>query len=225
MDKNTPHAKKSFVEVPRTARYFSLNSVQPNTKNVWLVFHGYGQLAEYFIKHFENLNPEENFVIALEGLSRFYVDGLSGRVGASWMTKDDRELEIQDQSNYINLVLEHAGIDPRDKAYNLIVLGFSQGTATAVRWFANNGIRPSQLILWAGSFPHDVNALENADIFNELPVHFVYGNEDQFLKDINIEKKTSEFEKMGMKLNVWTFEGKHVMNRPTLAKIVDSFDQ
>ena len=224
MDKNTPHAKKSFVEVPRTARYFSLNSVQPKTKNVWLVFHGYGQLSEYFIKHFENLNPEENFIIALEGLSRFYVDGLSGRVGASWMTKDDRELEIQDQSNYINLVLEDAGIDPLDKSYNLIVLGFSQGTATAVRWFANNEIRPSQLVLWAGLFPHDVNALEKADIFSELPVHFVYGNEDQFLKDVNIEEKTSEFEKMGMKLNVWTFEGKHVMNRTTLAKIVGSFD-
>jgi predicted esterase len=69
-----------------------------------------------------------------------------------------------------------------------------------------------------------VNAIEQSDIFKNLPVHFVYGDKDQFLKDVNIEEKTAEFENMGMKLSVWPFEGKHVMDRPTLAKIVGSFD-
>ncbi len=215
---------KSLVEVPRTARYYKLNTLSKQTKNIWIVFHGYGQLAEYFIKHFENLDAEENFIIAPEGLSRFYVDGLAGRVGASWMTKEDREEEIKDQSNYINAVLEDAGVDTSNAACQLIVLGFSQGTATAVRWLANNGVRPSQLVIWAGSFPHDVDAIEKSDIFKNLPVHFVYGDEDQFLKDVNIEEKTAEFEKMGMKLSVWPFEGKHVMDKPTLAKIVGSFE-
>jgi predicted esterase len=215
---------KSFVEVPRTARYYKLNTVSQKTENIWIVFHGYGQLSEYFIKHFEELDAEENFIIAPEGLSRFYVDGLTGRVGASWMTKEDREEEIKDQSNYINAVLNDAGVDFSDVSYRFIVLGFSQGTATAVRWFANNGIRPSQLVLWAGSFPHDVNAIEQSDIFKNLPVHFVYGDKDQFLKDVNIEEKTAEFENMGMKLSVWPFEGKHVMDKPTLAKIVGSFE-
>jgi len=219
-----PHLTKSFVEVPRTARYFSLNSVQPTTKNIWIVFHGYGQLAEYFIKHFENLDSEENFVIAPEGLSRFYVDGLAGRVGASWMTKEDREEEIKDQSNYINAVLKSAGVDPSNDLHQFNVLGFSQGTATAVRWFVNNEIRPSQLVLWAGSFPHDVDTNQHEYIFKNLPAHFVYGNKDQFLKDINMDEKTAEFEKMGINLRVWKFEGKHVMDKPTLAKIVNSFD-
>jgi len=220
-----PHVTKSLVEVPRTGRYFSLNSVQQTTKNIWIVFHGYGQLAEYFIKHFEDLEADENFVIAVEGLSRFYVDGLTGRVGASWMTKEDREEEIKDQSSYINAVLVDAGVGTKDDSYRFVVLGFSQGTATAVRWFVNNRIRPSQLVLWAGSFPHDVDTLKKRDIFQGLPVHFVYGNEDQFLRDVNIEEKTSGLKKMGMKLKVWPFEGKHAMDKPTLAKIVDSFDQ
>ena len=80
-------------------------------------------------------------------------------------------------------------------------------------------------MLWAGSFPHDVDAIKQQQIFKDLPVHFVYGDEDQFLKDVNIEDKTTEFEKMGMNLRVWQFEGKHVMDKPTLAKIVDSFDK
>ena len=216
--------KKYNVQTPRTARFYKLNSVKPETKNIWIVFHGYGQLAEYFIKHFEKLDPKENTVIALEGLSRFYVEGLTGRVGASWMTKEDREDEIIDQTAYVNAVLDASEIDPKNAKQRIIVLGFSQGTATAVRWFVNNGIRPDQLVLWAGSFPHDVDTKKHGSIFRDLSVHFAYGHEDPFLKHINVEEKTGEFEAMGMKLNVWPFNGKHAMDKPTLQKIVDSFE-
>lgn len=219
-----PRTTKSFVEVPRTARYYRLNYVQPQTKNVWIVFHGYGQLAEYFIKHFEELNENENCVIAVEGLSRFYVDGLTGRVGASWMTKDDREQEIVDQSNYINTVLKDAGIDTNSPDYNLIVMGFSQGTATAIRWMVNNDVRPEHLVMWAGSFPHDVDTTKKPEIFNGLSLHYAYGLQDQFLKDVDMDEKLEEMKKTGMEIRNWTFEGKHVMDKPTLARIVNSFE-
>lgn len=218
-----PQVTKSLVEVPRTGRYFRLNSVQPMTKNVWIVFHGYGQLAEYFIKHFEDLDENENCIIAVEGLSRFYVDGLTGRVGASWMTKDEREQEIVDQSNYINTVLKDAGIDSNSSQYNLIVMGFSQGTATAIRWMVNNNVRPKHLLMWAGSFPHDVDATKDSEIFKGLSLHYAYGLEDQFLKDVDMNEKLEEMKKTGMEIRSWTFDGKHVMDKPTLAKIVDSF--
>jgi len=214
---------KSFVEVPRTARYFRMGELGENTKNIWLVFHGYGQLAEYFIRHFDELNTDENLVVAFEGLSKFYVEGLTGRVGASWMTKEDRELEIIDQTNYINKVINDCGIDLRKSTSRIIVLGFSQGTSTAVRWLANASFRPSELVLWAGSFPHDVDAKSLPKIFNGLNVHFAYGNEDQFLTQINVQERIEEFERSGMNMNVWPFEGKHVMDKPTLKRIVDSF--
>lgn len=216
-------SEKRIVETTKTARYFSLNSVQATTENVWIVFHGYGQLAEYFIKHFENLDPDKNFIVAPEGLSRFYVEGLTGRVGASWMTKEDREEEIEDQTKYINAVLKDCGIDLNSKSSRIIVLGFSQGTATAVRWCVKNGVRPTELVLWAGSFPHDVDSAKHRNIFKRLSTHFVYGHGDPFLQHINVEDKTAEFKKMGMQLNVWPFEGKHTMDNPTLEKIVDSF--
>lgn len=217
------HSNKSTLKVSRTGRYFTLNSVQEQTKNIWIIFHGYGQLAEYFIKHFENLDSEENFVIAPEGLSRFYIDGTSGRVGASWMTKEDRNDEVFDQTNYLNSVIENCGVNPETDAPRIIVLGFSQGATTAVRWFTNCGFRPAQLILWAGSFPHDVNTSSHPAIFGNLPTHFVYGNEDPFLQNINVQSKVAEFEQMGLNLKLWTFDGKHNMDKPTLDKIVDSF--
>ncbi|MBL4585484.1 MAG: esterase [Flavobacteriales bacterium] len=219
-----PQIVKSLVEVRRTARYYTLNSVQEKTKNVWIVLHGYGQLAEYFIKHFKNLDSEENFIIAPEGLSRFYVEGLTGRVGASWLTKEDREDEIKDQSNYINAVLKDCNIDLKNSSYRIIVLGFSQGTAAAVRWMVNNNIRPDQLILWAGMFPHDVNGSDYPQLFKNLPLHFVYGHEDQFLHHIKVEEKTAELQNIGFDVKIWEFNGKHVMDRPTLTKIVSSFE-
>ncbi len=217
------YSKKSTLKVARTGRYFTLNSVNKQTKNIWIVFHGYGQLAEYFIKHFENLDLEENFVIAPEGLSRFYIDGTSGRVGASWMTKEDRDDEVMDQTDYLNSVIENCGVNPELDAHRIIILGFSQGTATAVRWFTNRGFRPSQLILWAGSFPHDVSPKMHSTIFENLPTHFVYGTEDPFLQHINMHNKAAEFEQMGLDLNLWTFDGKHIMDKPMLDKIVNSF--
>lgn len=218
-------ATKSFIEVPRTSRYFSLNAITEKTKNIWMVFHGYGQLAEYFIKHFEELDAEENAIIAVEGLSRFYVDGLSGRVGASWMTKDDRELEIKDQSNYINAVLKDVGVEPNSSDYNFIVMGFSQGTATAIRWMVQNQVRPKHLVMWAGSFPHDVDATKNQEIFDGLSLHYAYGLEDQFLQNVDMNEKFEQMKITGMQPTTWTFEGKHVMHKATLAKIVNSFDR
>jgi len=201
-----------------------MNSLQSKTKNIWVVLHGYAQLAEYFIRHFGNLNPNENFIIAPEGLSRFYVEGLTGRVGASWLTKDDRQSEIKDQSNYINAVLQDCQVNLKDSSCRFIILGFSQGTAAAVRWMVNNAIRPNQLILWAGAFPHDVDADQHPEIYRNLPLHFAYGDEDQFLQFFKMEESMAKFKQAGIKLNQWTFNGKHSMDKPTLDRIVSSFE-
>ena len=130
---------KNTLLVPKTARYYTLGAAPYITKTVWFVLHGYGQAAEYFIRHFSDLDLGMNVVIAPEGLSRFYVNGLTGRVGASWMTKEDREDEIKDQCEYLNAVAMDAGIDLQNPKQKIVLLGFSQGTATTVRWLLNSG--------------------------------------------------------------------------------------
>ena len=64
--------EKHHLKVSRTARYFTLGELNEQTKNVWFVCHGYGQLAEYFIRNFEAINDGENLIVAPEALSRFY---------------------------------------------------------------------------------------------------------------------------------------------------------
>ena len=90
------------ISIPRTARYFTIGEITPNTKNIWFVLHGYGQLAKKFIEPFEELSNDETVIIAPEALSRFYLNGGNGNIGANWMTKEDRDNEINDYVNYLD---------------------------------------------------------------------------------------------------------------------------
>ncbi|MFN8394409.1 MAG: hypothetical protein U0176_07025 [Bacteroidia bacterium] len=74
---------EKHLAVTRTARYFQAGELSPKTRRLWIVLHGYGQKASFFIKHFEHLVDGGDCVIAPEGLSRFYLDGKWERVGAT----------------------------------------------------------------------------------------------------------------------------------------------
>jgi hypothetical protein len=57
-----PHtAQVHTIPVRRTARYYTLGEISSATREVWFVIHGYGQLAEYFIRHFRGMN-DGNFL-------------------------------------------------------------------------------------------------------------------------------------------------------------------
>ena len=119
------------------ARYYTLGHLGPSTKSVWFVLHGYGQLAAYFIKKFDTLKDNNIYVIAPEALSRFYVDPLqstgraSDRVGATWMTKENRLTDIENYLTYLNRL--YLNLDLPDSV-PVTILGFSQGAATVSRW-------------------------------------------------------------------------------------------
>ena len=88
--------QENHIKIAKTARYFQLAEIGSEIREVWFVCHGYGQHAGYFLKHFECLNNGGRLIVAPEGLSRFYLDGFYGRIGASWMTREDRLNDIKD---------------------------------------------------------------------------------------------------------------------------------
>src|SRR3989344_4462325 len=126
------------IVIPKTARYFILNELSEKIEQVWFVCHGYAQLANYFINNFDELDKSKNLIIAPEGLHRFYWKGFSERVVASWMTKEDRESDIEDYVNYLNVVYDEVISSIKNKNVKINILGFSQGTATVCRWLAND---------------------------------------------------------------------------------------
>ncbi|HXA01201.1 MAG TPA: hypothetical protein VNW99_04385 [Cytophagaceae bacterium] len=211
--------QKHYFTTPRTARYFTLGN--PGAETIWFVCHGYGQLAEYFIKNFDGLDLQKNFIVAPEALSRFYLEGFSGRVGATWMTKEERVPEINDHINYLNSLYE-LFLKKRTEV-RINILGFSQGVPAVCRWVAHGKVKFDKLILWAGIFPPDLNTDFSFTVENLLKdklTYIVYGKQDQFLK----EEHLSEIEKFKLikpDLNVLIYEGKHEINKAILKKISD----
>src|SRR5512144_1837643 len=117
----------------RSARYYTLGPAAAAAREVWFLLHGYGQLAGRFLIAFQALDDGSRCLIAPEALSRFYLGEATGRhdkVGASWMTREDRLTDIADYVRYLDGLYGDLVSGRRDGG-GVTVLGFSQGTATA----------------------------------------------------------------------------------------------
>jgi predicted esterase len=211
------------LTVTRTARYQQLGEISATTRQLWLVAHGYGQLAEYFIRHFAHLHtadPTGTVIVAPEGLSRFYLTGTSGRVGASWMTRADRLTEIDDQNDYLSQLLAQLLTQcPTD--VRVTILGFSQGTATVSRWLTRNAItwRPHQLVLWAGDFPVDIDDAAARQLLVQLPVTLISGNQDEYVPADKLQEQAEALRQQGARVTTIHFEGGHTLNREVLYQL------
>jgi predicted esterase len=211
--------KQLTLQIPRTAHYTQLGEFTHNTKTVWLVCHGYGQLAPYFAQHFNQLDPETNVIIAPEGISKLYLQGFSGRVGASWMTKEHRLDEIQDYITYLDLLLWKISREA-PQTFRLNILGFSQGAATVCRWVAASKVNCDKLVLWAGHFPEDVEVPESLTT-NVKKIYLVYGDQDDFITPEKVKDQEHVFKNLNFNYQLIRFNGKHELNNTVLQQLQD----
>ena len=198
------------------ARYYKQGDNGPK-KSVWFVLHGYGQLATYFIKKFSILSEMGHKVIAPEGLHRFYQLGFTGRVGASWMTREDRLRDIHNYLTYLDAVYSAEIADPSDTSIN--ILGFSQGAATASRWVTQTDVQFDKLILWAGIFPPDMKFDLSRSRLHGKKIYLTYGTEDHFVTQEKLDEQQSLVAKLDVSPEVIIFDGGHEIDKSTLEKI------
>lgn len=203
------------ITIDFKARYFLLGTPSPAIKHVWFVCHGYGQLAHYFIKKFQILDNGTCLIVAPEGLSRFYLQGFSGRVGATWMTKEARENDITNYITYLNTVAESI-IDRLDEDVHITLLGFSQGAATAARWITQSNLNFRRLILWAGIFPEDLDIISARKKLSATKTFLVIGDQDPLISPDISEKQAIQYEKLGTDPEVVRFTGGHEINEGVL---------
>lgn len=215
--------RENHIEVTRTARYLTLGSAGPETSQVWFCCHGYRQLAGRFLRRFQALDDGACHVVAPEGLSRFYVDRASGphgpehRVGASWMTREDRLNEIADYVRYLDSLA--ALVLPNVDGARRIVLGFSQGVHTVSRWVASGGIRPNRLVLWGAYFPSDLDMDAAARALEGVSLTLVRGHEDAAVSDAMEAREVARLEEWGIDYEVDTHPGGHDIDEALLKRI------
>ena len=214
--------KQHFIEVKRTAEYYTLQPEETEVEKVLFVIHGYSQLPEFFINHFRNLPELGIAVVAPSGLSLSYQSGFYGRVGASWMTKHNRENEIKDYLAYLDQL--YAEVRNKYKAArSFSVLGFSQGTATASRWFAASGHQLDHLLLTAGYVAEDadLHALKNK--LGEGEINFFVGKNDSYMKTEKVEAHKKFLEGNGLPYTVQEFDGGHEIPKEMLLEFMGKF--
>ncbi|MBC7383752.1 MAG: hypothetical protein H7296_12305 [Bacteroidia bacterium] len=205
---------KNYLETKKTARYFTLNTLSDQTKTILIVIHGYAQTAAHIIENFVSVS-EDCFVLAPEGLNRFYSRGFGGTPTANWMTSLERETEIADYIYYFDQLYTHLNLN-NFTAAKVIVLGFSQGVSTSSRWVQATSHKIDGFILIAGEIAIEMQQ-HLPDKIKVLPKAFFIGNNDNLF---TAEKVEMMKELLGKKTLFEMFAGKHEINEHCLKLVV-----
>lgn len=207
--------KEKSLSYTITNTYSTLNERTDKTKTVWLVFHGIGYLSKYFLKYFKHLDTEENYIIAPQAQSKYYLNGEYRHVGASWLTRENLEEGIENMLNYLDKIFEAENLS---EVENLNILGYSQGVSVATRFVARRKIQCENLIMLSGKVPQELDA-NDFKFLDKTKFSFIYGTEDEYLKPGIVQVEKDRLQDIFSKnLEIYTFNGGHEVNTELISK-------
>ncbi|MCK0192116.1 esterase [Arenibacter sp. F20364] len=213
-------SQEKQISYNTTNTYSTLNTLNEKTRNVWIVFHGIGFLSRYFIKYFSELPKEENYIIAPQAPSKYYLTKDYKHVGASWLTKENRVLETTNVLSYMDNLIAEEKIPSHCQ---LIVLGFSQGVSIATRWTAKSKINLDQLILYAGGIPDELTPDDFKFLLSgDTKIRLVLGNKDEFITEVRMKIEKEKLDSLfGGKAQLIEFDGGHEIKKDILINLVE----
>ncbi len=214
------------LAVQRSARYVLIGDDDPLDR-LWVVLHGYRQLATTFIRRFVPHAGGGLWIVAPEALNRFYLDpgpgrhGPDSRVGATWMTREDRTAEIADYVGYLDRLVDHlfdeAGVDG---AVPVHLLGFSQGAHTAARWAVLGRHHLEQVVLWGSDLPADLDAERAAPRLSATDLVLVEGARDEYRSESLRREQEARLREWGVTPRRLEHPGGHELDQDLLAALV-----
>jgi predicted esterase len=193
--------------VQQTARWFTIGAEPSSCEEIIIILHGYGQHPAFMLDGLKDLITPTRCICAPEGLSRFYVSGFEGRVGASWMTRDERSTDINDHLAYLNQWWQHLHV-PASAVITLI--GFSQGVATASRWLAS-GFAPDSAIFHSGTLPAEWKSEQPVFSDRLSEIVSIRGSSDTIYSAEAHREAATFFENTGLNFETTEVEGTHKM--------------
>lgn len=221
----TDALRVDHISVTRSARYAILGKPGPEVRELWVVLHGYRQLAERFGRRFARVAGPERLVVAPEGLNKFYLEDAPGRhgpesrVGATWMTREDRDTEIRDYVRYLDQLCDHVAGGLGDGVRTL-GLGFSQGCHTLARWAALGAVDFDVLVFWGEVFPPDLDLDAAREGFGGAQLLSVQGREDRHLTPDLLARQQGQLDSMGRTMSTHWHAGGHRLEADTLLEVL-----
>ena len=190
----TPVHGRFLVEAPS----------DPRSCPLLVGFHGYGASAEKHLNELRKIPGASQWVLcAVQALHPFY--NRTGEVIASWMTRQDRELCIEDNVRYVAGVVEELKrtLPVGDR---LVFLGFSQGAAMAYRAAAGSGHRCHGLVVLGGDVPPE---LDERDLAGFPPVLLGRGSSEEWYDAAKMEHDVEILRRKGIDVRPVVFTGGH----------------
>ncbi len=183
-------------------------------------------MARDFAAIFAPVSGPARAIVAPEALSRYYLDDTpsgshaSSPVGATWMTREDRDSEIADQISYLDSLHDVVAAQAAPGA-GLTVLGFSQGVATVCRWLDRGRTRADRLICWGGAIPDDVRLGVDSPIRHPV-LWLVAGSRDIYATAERVAHQESVLRAAGVAFTRLAFDGGHRLDDATMRRLADS---
>jgi predicted esterase len=229
------------LRVARTARYYTIGGpvAVPGAapavaqdaaaddgswapREVWVVCHGYAQLARSFVRAFAVVADATRLIVAPEALNRFYAERAPGvsardaRVAATWMTREDRAHEVADYVAYLDAVAERV---TQDVAYPLpmTALGFSQGAATVSRWAALGATPLARVVLWGAGPAHDLPL--GPSTFRGAELTLVSGIADEHMGAADVARLQQRLTDAGTAYTLHRYDGGHRIDADVLRRL------
>lgn len=162
-------------------------------------------------------------IVAPEALSRFYVE-VSGKthadthVGASWMTREDRLSDIEDNVEYLDALHAHIATLLEGASPTFTVLGFSQGVATVSRWLERTTVRADRALFWGGIIPADID-LAAAPALRAARITVVACTADEHATPEMLASQNARLTASGIAYEHVSFNGSHRIDREVLGRV------
>jgi len=144
------------IETRTHGRY--LVSAPPQADAPLLVgFHGYGENAEDGLRRLQTIPGTDRWLlVSVQALNRFYRTR-TNEIVASWMTRQNRELAIDDNITYVSSVIRKVR-EEWSAGTTLVLAGFSQGVAMAFRAAVSVDPAVTGVIALGGDVPRELNS-------------------------------------------------------------------
>lgn len=208
--------KLKSIQVLKTYHYDELGD-DSNSQNkcLWIVAHGYGQLVSFFKRKFEGIDLTKHHLVFPEAGNHYYLQGFNGRIGANWMTKHERLDKIDDINRYLSSLLN--SFEPQ-RYKRVILLGFSQGAYSLIRWWIDHEVQISRMILWGAHIAEDyLDRVIPAS--KEVPIHLALGTNDELIMKDQVSKTIELYRSRKMQFSLHEYDGGHDIHPETLLEL------
>jgi predicted esterase len=184
-------------------------------------FHGYAEDAEAQLERLRAIPESSGWLcVSIQALHRFY-QRRTERVVASWMTRQDRELAIADNTAYVAACIDAVAAEWPTIATattatipKVVFAGFSQGAAMAFRAGVNASREVAGVIAAGGEIPPEITGVA----LKRLPAALIArGTADEWYTKEKFAADERRLRECSVSVHAVEFDGGHEWSNEVVA--------